>query len=128
MNKSSALKLQPRWLGPYTVISTAPTFGSYRLAELDGAKLTGTFTGKRLKLLRLRKENPIPTERRPQQLLQPQVVDQRRSLSTRVNWPAEGRHPTVNIPRMHSNLANIPAIWDDSDVDMDDDGESEASL
>jgi transposase InsO family protein len=36
-DKSTAVKLQPRWLGPYRIIAVTEGFGSYRIAELDGS-------------------------------------------------------------------------------------------
>jgi hypothetical protein len=122
----------PRWLGLYKVIATTPEFGSYRLAELDGARLTGTFAGRRLKLLRLRTRTDEAPEIPQQQQLQPKAIGQERPLSTRVHWPEDGSHPVVEVPRLHSDLANVPLIMDNDDVDMEDDpdsdGTSEASL
>ena len=45
---SNQIKLQWRWLGPYR-IQTANKNGSYRLEELDGTTLQGSFNGDRLK-------------------------------------------------------------------------------
>jgi hypothetical protein len=60
VNKSSAVKLYPRWLGPYRITAAASLFSSYRLTELDSSHLTGTFARKRLKLLHMRNANGEP--------------------------------------------------------------------
>ena len=38
------------WLGPYKIIRAIYAKECYRLAELDGSELQGTYSGRRLKL------------------------------------------------------------------------------
>jgi len=49
INMSRDMKLVFRWNGPYRVVGSVPEKGTYLLAELDGARLRGTFAGNRLK-------------------------------------------------------------------------------
>jgi hypothetical protein len=95
-DKSSVVKLQPRWLEPYKIIRVAESLGSYRIAELDGAILQGPFAGKRLKKFRLRaKESGL---------------DQ-----TIARAPSPQLY--VAIPPLHSDLADLPVIQD-NDIEM----------
>ena len=49
LTMSMAVKLAYRWLGPYRIHEALPEKGTYFLDELDGAVLTNTFAGNRLK-------------------------------------------------------------------------------
>ena len=49
IDMSVASKLVHRWLGPYRVQEAVPDKGTYKLKELDGTPLSGTYAGNRLK-------------------------------------------------------------------------------
>jgi len=46
---SSKHKLEYKWMGPYKVWYANPEHSTYRLMEIDGTVLKGTFPGRRLK-------------------------------------------------------------------------------
>jgi len=58
MDKSRAMKLAFRWLGPYVVKDVVVDRGTYTLAEIgeDGPQLRGTFAGKNLRPFKTRDE------------------------------------------------------------------------
>ncbi|PQE34126.1 retrotransposon nucleocapsid protein [Rutstroemia sp. NJR-2017a WRK4] len=62
INMSNTMKLSYRWLGPFRVTYADPIKGTYKLAELDGIPLCGTFAGKRLKKFLQRDALFVPVE------------------------------------------------------------------
>lgn len=55
LEKQWSDKLRNRWLGPYRIKEVRLDRGTYKLAELDGALLSGVFPGERLKRFFLRR-------------------------------------------------------------------------
>jgi hypothetical protein len=49
LNRSRARKLDDKWRGPYRIRAAPEHSTYYRLAELDGVELVGSFAGNRLK-------------------------------------------------------------------------------
>jgi hypothetical protein len=62
INISNTIKLSYCWLGPFRVTYADPIKGTYKLVELDGTPLYGTFASKRLKKYFLQNILFIPTE------------------------------------------------------------------
>jgi len=56
IEQSHCTMLDPSWRGPYRVTAIAQSLGTYCLAELDGAELTGWIDGSGLKKIITRKE------------------------------------------------------------------------
>ena len=56
ISRSRADKLADRWRGPYRIYDVPEDSTFYRLGELDGVRLAGTFAGNRLKKFYLRTE------------------------------------------------------------------------
>src|SRR6266536_476462 len=49
INVSAFKKLNYRWIGLYRITESNPLKGIYRVSELDGAVLRGTYVGNKLK-------------------------------------------------------------------------------
>ena len=60
-------KLTFRWLGPYKIQQTIVDKGTYKLCELDGTLLAGTFAGNRLKPFHARQNINLPPIEEPEQ-------------------------------------------------------------
>lgn len=126
VNKSSAVKLHPRWLGPYKIVTVTESFGSYRIAELDGAILKGTFAGKRLKKLKLRQDvdgQDLPAKA-PTSVIEPavpRVLRERGAPANGETEAAELSQPVVLIPPPPPEATNAPFFAYDSDQTMEDD-------
>jgi hypothetical protein len=115
VNKSSAVKLHPRWLGPYRITAVTSLFGSYRLAELDGSNLTGTFAGKRLKLLHMRNANGEPVIPEPHTTAAPLPIPRVLRSEQAQGELGDGRPPMVVIPQPDTALLDLPVTRDDMD-------------
>ena len=66
------LKLAFKWLEPFIIAGAHSDKGYYKLAELDGARLSGTYAGNRLKRFKKRKERatqgPSRTSNEPERV------------------------------------------------------------
>jgi len=60
VNMSSKHKLEYKWMGPCKVWYANPEHGTYRLMEIDGTVLKGTFPGRRLKRFEQRRGYLFP--------------------------------------------------------------------
>ena len=60
VDRTADRKLAFRWLGPYRILEQNVSKGTYILEELDGARLRGTYSGRRLKKFYPRTETPEP--------------------------------------------------------------------
>ena len=63
---SAEAKLDYRWLGPYRVSEAIQDKGYYRLQELDGVELRGTFAANRLKRFYRRDQTLFPLDPDPE--------------------------------------------------------------